>query len=352
MRYRAELKDRLFPDSPAAARMLLRDYAARTPRLIRFGDDREWNPESLSVDTEAALPHGGEVLSGGIAGAALVRVRRPENQPLAGLMADSKLQMDLALKAVAWSRPIGAEMVRILSLGPADQDQRFEDSYGRRWQLRSWRIEPMDLQAIALLMPVPDGLVALMRLSPNGRAHAITEDLKFLADFVYITFGGTLPQWREFMELGELRARPFERMALEYVPGRQLSFRSPRFDLALGLELADISDRSSFELEFSYIAGPEKVDWDVTGCEFREDVQQALGVSVRRQPRIPPEIGGNLHRDWQRMVKRAAPFDGRPHFDEGVMRLVSVHGAASSAAEPAFLYALGLNVRSDRKSVV
>jgi hypothetical protein len=346
LRYRSELKDRLFPDSPAAARMLLRDYEARNPRLIRYGDNQEWGAESFSVDTEAALPHGGEVLAGAMAGAALVRVRRPENQPLAALMTDSKLQMDLALKAVGWSRPIGNEMVRILSLGPADQDRPYEDSYGRRWQLRSWRIEPMDLQAIALLMPVPDGLVALMRLSPTGRAHANTQELKFLADFVYLTYGGTLPQWREFMQLGALRARPFERMAVEYVPGRQLSFRSPRFDFSLDLNLADISDRSAFELRFSYVPGPEGASWEVIGCEFREDVQHALAISAHRQPRIPPEIGGNLRRDWQRMFKRAAPFDGRPYNDDGVMRLVRVRGAAADAPEPAFLYELALELQS------
>jgi hypothetical protein len=347
VRYRSELADRWSARSPAAARMLLQPYQARTPRIIRYGDDREWSPGELTGETTAALTHGGEVLAGTLAGAAIVRVRKPDNLTLAGLMADSRAQMDMALKALTWSRQIGSESVRIVSLGPAERDERFEDGFGRRWQLRSWRLDPMDLKAVALLMPVPDGFVALMRLSPTGRSHANAEELKILADHVYLSYGGTLPQWQEFMALGDLRPRAFEQVSIEYVTDKRLRFRSPRFEsLILGV-FADVSDRSTLELETGYIAEGESIAWDITGLRFIEDVENAFTCSIRRQARVPPEIGGALHRDWLRMVKRLPPYDAMPHLDDGYPRVRKMYLPQTGAEqEPAFVYDVGFRVET------
>lgn len=346
-RYRSELADRLFPRSPTAARMMLQPYDARTPRIIRYGDDREWSPDELSGKTTAALPHGGEVLAGAIAGTAVVRVRKPDNQALAGLMANSRMQMDMALKAVTWARQIGSEWVRIISLGPADRDERFEDGYGRRWQVRTWRLDPMDLVAVALLMPVPDGFVALMRLSPTGRGHANVEELKFLADYLYLTYGGTLPQWQEFMALGDLRPRVFDEVSIEYAADRRLRFRSPRFESLILNVYADVSDRSTLTLETGYLVDGESVVWDITGLRFSEDAQNPFSCSIRRQARVPPEIGGTLHRDWLRMVERAPPYDARPHLDDRYPRVRKVYvPPAAPGEEPAFVYDVGFRVET------
>ena len=141
----AEHAERLFPRGDKSVRMMHSYYPGWMPRLIRYGDDGEWSPRETSGETEASLPHGGKVTAGLIANTALIRVT---------------------------------------SLGAAVRDDKHVDAYGRTWQLRSWRLDAMDLKVVALLLPVPNGYVALVRFIPEGRAHDNSEELNELqADY-------------------------------------------------------------------------------------------------------------------------------------------------------------------------
>lgn len=347
----AEHAERLFPRGDMSVRMMHSYYSGWMPRLIRYGDDGEWSPREISGETEASLPHGGQVTAGFIANSALIRVRKPENMPLAGLMADSRLQMDLALKALNWSRYIGTEAVRVTSLGAAIQDEKHVDAYGRAWQLRSWRLAAMDIQAVALLLPVPNGYMALLRFIPVGRIHDNIEELKILANLVYLTYTGTMTEWQEFAKLGDLRPRVFDGIRIAYTANQQFSYRSSRFELRLVPGLIDISDRSSLELDFTYFPDRGAVVWDVGAFRFLEDLENSISVYIRRRARVPAEIGGNLHRDWNRMLRRESPFDGKPYLDEDHPRIRTVFGlpkpgAATAAGEPEYLYEISLGLGS------
>ncbi len=346
----AEHADRLFPRGEQSERMMHNYYNARQPRLIRYGDDGEWSPREISGETNASLPHGGQVTAGSIAGTVLIQVQKPENMPLASLLEDSRLQMDLALKALNWTRVIGTEPIRITSLGAAAQDEKHLDAYGRPWQLRSWRLDPMDLKAVALVLPVPNGYVALMRLVPVSRAYINVEELKLLANLIYVTYVGTMPQWQEFAKLEGLRPKLFDGIRIEYTANQRFRYRSPRFEFSLEPSLVDIGDRSSLELDFIYFPEHGVVVWDVTGLRFLEDLEKSITVFVRRKARVPAEIGGKLHSEWGRMLRREAPFDGQPYLDEEFPRIRSVFGTPESdtatvTSEPERLYDVGLMLR-------
>ncbi|MGH8251581.1 MAG: S1 family peptidase [Steroidobacteraceae bacterium] len=133
-----EQAERLFPRGLQSVRMMHTGNRAWQVRLIGYASDGEWQPRESAGQIEASLPHGGQVTAGAAANAALVQLRKPENLSLAALFADSKLQMDLALKALNWSGFIGAEPVQLISLGPATLDGSHVDAYGRTWQVRGW----------------------------------------------------------------------------------------------------------------------------------------------------------------------------------------------------------------------
>ncbi len=346
----AEHAERLFPRGASSARMMNNHFGATEPRLIRYGEDGEWQPREISDETRVSLPFGGQVTAGTVAGVALIQVRRPDNQPLAALMTDSRLQMDLALKAINWTRFIGTEAIRVTSLGAAVQDEKHVDVYGRVWQQRSWRLPAMDLAAVALVLPVPNGYVAMMRISPTGLGYVFTEELKILSNLIYLSYVGTLPQWQEFNQLDGLRPKVFDGIRIEYTANRQFSYHSPRFEIRLEPGLIDITDRSSVVLDLTYFPERGAVAWDVSAFHFHEDLETSLNVSVNRKARVPLEIGGNLHRDWNRMLRREAPFDGRPHLDDEFPRIRTVIGlpqaaAPAGAAEPEHLYEIGLRMR-------
>lgn len=306
----AEHAERLFPRGDKSVRMMHSYYPGWMPRLIRYGDDGEWSPRETSGETEASLPHGGKVTAGLIANTALIRVT---------------------------------------SLGAAVRDDKHVDAYGRTWQLRSWRLDAMDLKVVALLLPVPNGYVALVRFIPEGRAHDNSEELKILANLIYPTYVGTMTEWQEFAKLGDLRPKVFDGIRIGYTANQQFSYRSSRFELSLEPGLIDISDRSRLQLDLAYFPERGGIVWDVSALRFLEDLETSISVYVRRRARIPAEIGGNLHRDWNRMLRREAPFDGQPLLDEEYPRVRTVFGlpkpgAAISAVEPERLYEVGLTV--------
>jgi len=347
----AEHATHLFPRGEQSVRMTHSYFPGWMPRLIRYGDDGEWSPREISGKTEVKLPHGGEVTAGTIAGTALIRVQRPDNIALTELMADSRQQMELALKALNWTRFIGAESIRITSLGTADRDERHKDAFGRSWQLRTWRLDPMDLKATALVLPVPNGYVALMRLTPTGYAHGSLEELKILANLIHLTYVGTMPQWQEFAKLGDLRPNVFEGIRIGYIANQEFSYRSSRFEIGLDPSLVDITNRSSLELDFSYFPEGGAIVWDVSAFRFREDLEKSITVYVRRKARVPTEIGGNLYRDWTRMLRREAPFDGKPYLENEYPMVRTVVGlpestAANATGEPDRVYEISIAVRA------
>jgi serine protease Do len=343
----SENAERLFPRGPQSVRMMHTGNRAWQPRLIGYASDGEWQPREIAGEIEASLPHGGQVTAGAVANTALVQVKKPENLALAGLFADSKLQMDLALKALNWSRFIGPEAIQLTSLGPATQDERHVDAYGRTWQLRGWPFAEVGMKAVALVLPVPNGYVALMRMSPSAHAHASAEELKILANLIYLRYDGTLPQWNEFADLGDLRPKVFDSIRIDYTPNRTFKYRSKRFEIGLDAGFIDITDRSSLELGFTYFPERDAVVWDVSEFSFQESQDRTFQVSVRRAARVPAELGGDLYRQWGRMMRREAPFNGMPYLDQKYPRVRTVFGmpqlaAGTTAGEPAQLYEVGV----------
>lgn len=256
-RARAELlaahADKFFPKGEGSVELLHTTLAAFQPRLI-IRKDKKWEALEAEETETTDLGGGGWLTGGQIAETGVVQLRLPDGALLADLVADSRRFMDLFLLGSPITRQIGPESVRITSLGPARDDKIHVDLYGRKWLLRNWDLPFMDARLISAALPVPDGFVVLSRLAPSGLTSQATELVTMAADLAYLTYSGSLAEWRGFLAIPSVHPAAFANITLGLEIGKRFSYRSPRFEFIAGNDLLDIQDRSKLDLSFSYFA--------------------------------------------------------------------------------------------------
>lgn len=149
----------LFPHGPGSERLLHEVEHAMLPLRLRETPNGIWVMNTSHPQT-VQLENNGFVQMD----ASAMRLRAPDGVSAATLYADSKLFMDLFLKAYTLRRPIGTDSVRVISLGKAIREDSHTDAYGRVWQSRNWAI------------PYEDSLLTVVSLStPEGAAGFYSE---------------------------------------------------------------------------------------------------------------------------------------------------------------------------------
>jgi serine protease Do len=305
--------DNVFPHD--SARLLATLYQSFDPCLMAQEDDRSWDAHSCA-GTEVALPGDGRVWHcADLAAAGLFRLQYPGTAVDEHRYHDSKAFMDVLLKGVKTPRLIGTQPVRITSLGPAQQESLLHDHYGRIWQLRTWSLGYADAYVVVLALPTPDGYVGLMSATPSALADTVTELLKFLADYVYLTYTGSLPQWRAFLERRDLRPVVFDHITLQYDVQKGVRFESPRLQLDSG-GLLPLGPQSALDLQMAYMIDHGQLSWDVGGIVLSQDRDRKTWVAAYRQSEPGDDAGKEARERWDHMRKGDGDFTGTAQHDD------------------------------------
>ena len=304
----------LFPRS--SAKLLATLYESLEPTLVTQDDDREWDAHSCSAESETPLPGEGRVWHCADNGeAVLFRIEYPGNTADEQRYRDSKQFMDLLLKGVKTPRMVGPQEVRITSLGPALGESLLHDRFGRVWQLRTWSLGYGDAYVVALSLPTPDGYVGLSNVVPSLLLDPVTERMKFLADYIYLTYTGSLPQWRAFLARRELRPAVFDHITLQEQPGKGLQFDSPRLHLDTA-GVIEVGADSSLDLQMTYMLDHDTLSWDVGGVVVRQDRDRKTWFAVYRQPQPTADAGKERRERWEHMTRRDGDFSGVAQHDD------------------------------------
>jgi serine protease Do len=325
----------IFPHGQSGE-MLASVYSSLDPMMMAQEEDKSWDAHSCS-GTETRLPGDGRVwYCGGTAGGVLFRLQYPGYGVDEHHYKDSKEFMDLLLKGVALPREVGSQAVRITSAGPAQQESVFRDSYGRVWQQRSWAIGYADMYLMTLALATPDGYVGMLTMVPSGLADIQAEGVRFLCDYFYVSYTGSLPQWQAFLQRHELRPAVFDHIKLQFEYGKDLRFDSPRlqFDSA---GMATVSAQSSLDLRMTYMMDHGKSIWDVGGIELKPDRDKKSYIAATRQPKPADDADKQLRDRWDHMSKRDGEFSGKVQHDNDLtdfwIRTVA-HGEGGVADDP------------------
>ena len=315
----AEHRDIIFPRGPGSTRLFYKTYHALFPHLIVKGKDGNWDAYYPKETREAVLGNNGRLVYGTLGSAVYMYIRKPDDIPLEKFYDDSKLFMDLILKGGSRYREIGAESIKITSMGKAFEDYRFTDSYGRIWMVRTWLTEYNDRKVVTFSLPVPGGCIVIMRADQTGNAdQGDIPDLKVLSDFIFVSYSGTFREWREFLGLKGLLPSPLSTLDIQMKNDEIFRFQSKRLSFSYGSDTMKISDNSDLRLHLGYFQEQGRTVWDITEIGIAEDRFKQSGYAVSRVMKPPKELGDEYQNHWETMVEGRFPYNRSAYYKDKV----------------------------------
>jgi serine protease Do len=338
----------IFPRGEGSTQLLHTVVTTDFLYMIGRKPDSTWDIFSPNDTQDASLPKNGFVSYGGMTGAMFIKVRKPDDVPAATFYSDSKLYMDYVLKAVPLKRPIGPEQIRIVSLGKASEDSVFTDRYGRKWQARVWPVRHEDICIYSLSLPVPSGYVSMMRAGQPASLAGTKLDLEEMASFAYISYAGTLEQWRGFLSQKTLLPATFDTMAIDYDYEKSFKYRSKRMTLNFAAPLHKIGPQSLLTLDFSYFPDGGKVTWDVAGVTVSEKKSGGATVSIDRRTKPAESLPDSYANEWTKMQERQYPYDGTIVDNAGTAFVEGIYPKAAPAKDSNVLYVVGYSAEGKK----
>ena len=343
----AENGGTIFPHGPGSTRLFYKSYNAVFPRLIVKGKDGNWDAFYPNRTREADLGNNGHLTCGTLGSTTFLYIHKPEGIPLGTFYGDSKLFMDMILKGGDRYREVGPENIKITSMGRAFEDDRFTDSYGRIWMVRTWLIEYDDRKVVTFSLPVPGGCIVMMRTGRTGDVdREDIPELKALSDFIYVSYYGAFKEWQEFLGMKNLLPSIFSTLDIHIEKNKSFRFKSARLCLSYGPEVMKISDKSGFQLDFGYFQEKGKAVWDINEIIATEEKYSQVGYAVSRMMKPPKELGDQYQSNWENMVERKFPYDRSAYYKDKVTIISTTNcgdgqGAKKEAFSSSVLYTVG-----------
>jgi len=309
-----ENKGGIFPNGKESIPLLHNTASTLFPGVIAKGDDGLWGIYTPNKSATADLGLNGGLVSGDIVSSTYFRLVLPDNVALGETSTDSKRLMDLYLKGANYTRTIGPERIKIVSMGKAHDEYVFTDSYQRKWMVKIWPIEFSDQKVVMVALPVPNGFVGMLRIAQTGEVENHLRDLKALADFTYVSYYGTLARWRAFLAMKDMLPAAFSGIHISFDYGREFRYQSRRMAFSYPSSLMKITSNSDLQLGFSYFAENGKVVWDVSKVVLGEDKNNNVAFTIIRNAKPSREMNDDYRKDWDNMANRRHPYDQASYF--------------------------------------
>lgn len=306
----------MFPNDKGSDLALHSTYDTVFPNLLAKSADGRWYPSRPQEIRELALANNGRLSYGNIGDTVMLYIQKGENISLQEFSSDGRIFMDTILQGLYLTRQVGSGQRRITSLGKPGDANGFTDSYGRRWQVRSYPLEYSDQKVLTFSLAVPGGSVTLMRTGQTGvvdRGHV--EDLKILTNFIYLTYYGTLKQWREFLGMKELLPSAFSSLEVQYDYDNFFRYKSKRLSLSFAPDGMKISDNSYLKLFFSFFKDNGRTVWDVARILIGADVNSETRFRVVRNPKPPAALDESSQGKWENITGERFPFNKSAYYE-------------------------------------
>jgi serine protease Do len=318
-----ENRDKIFPNGKESLSLLNTYYHENFPRLISKGDDGNWDAQA-TYTKDLTLENNGSITIGRMGNSIILHVRKPNDIPLQTFYNDPKVFMDTLLKGLGFTRQVGMDKIKIMSLGKADRVSTFVDQYRRKWLVRDWVLEYNNTSIITFTLPVPGGAVVLMRGGPTGLTNGHIMDMKVLTDFMYVSYCGSLKEWREYLTMGEMLPNVFSTLNIKFNYGEQITFRSKRIAFSLDQTNMNISENSDLHSSFGFFREGSQVVWDLKEVSIGEDVNTSTNYKLTRFTKPASELSDKTKSNWKKLVAKDPPYNKASFIEDNSTKIASV----------------------------
>ncbi|MGO9021570.1 MAG: serine protease [Syntrophobacteraceae bacterium] len=306
----AENKANTFPNGSGSDKLMYTSSAYPFPQVITRREGGNWGHGQPKDIKRIDLDGNGKIAYGIVGLTTFAKLDKPDNISLKDIYSDSKAFMDLMLKAIEMTRPVGREKIRITSLGKADNEYTFTDAYGRKWLVRTWPIEYTDGECAAFILPLPDGCAVMMKVAQSGAVlDEWIADLKVLTGFFNVWYSATFKQWREYLELKDILPSVFANIDVK-LPNDSLSFKSPVLQAKCDCNTLNITDNSVLTIWFNFFRNKGSVVWEPKTVWIGENKFAKTGFHIIKDVKPNSDDEKNTDR-WLRLTDGRQPFDGK-----------------------------------------
>jgi hypothetical protein len=202
-------------------------------------------------------------------------------------------------------------------MGGANEESWFTDDYRRKWQVRSWLVPFNDTVVLTVALPTPDGTVMMMSQVPTSLRETMTKVMESVCGFVYVSYTGTLAQWRAFMGAPLALPETLSDLKIQFDYNRGLGVKSSRFEMLVPAAVVKIDDDSVLMLKYSYMRDGASTVWDLGGVYLENGPQRQTWVGLLRRTKPSPAMPEDIARAWQTMITAAHPWEGVPFMTGG-----------------------------------
>ena len=327
--------DHVFPHGAGSEKLLHSIEGALVPRRMHEAQNHIWVADEPKYQT-AQLDHNGFVDYS----ADMVRLRAPDDVDLPALYADSKLQMDLFLKAYTLRRTVGTDTVRVTSLGKAKTEETYTDTYGRRWQLRAWAVPNEDMMLTVICLPTPEGYAGVYFRIPTGFSHLAMTQQEHLLDFIYVAMQGSLARWQSYLTQKGVQPKVFETLTVDVEGNQHVRYQSRRAELEVTSNLITLRDTSILRLNFAFFHDGNAVVWDVASVSVAEGPHSKNAILVWRKTEPPSDLPDGFQDDWRRVQSRDFPYNATASSEDGLTRILTTSTSPGAVGGAKINYAL------------
>ncbi len=255
---------------------------------------------------------------------ALIGIRKPSSLNYSDLIEKPRVSMDLVFQGLNIPREIGAEKVRITSLGEPMRIEDHRDRWGRPWRIAAWHLEFDDRVLFLCSTPVPEGMLAVLTDSPSSSIDNWFFDLKKITDNLCVPYIGRVKEWLSFLDQSPERLpHSFKDLRLAFKAGESLQLRSPWVDLDLDRRVFSLSAEDVLGFYMGFERSGEKILWGLRRMVYSEDESDSYFVWAHH---LKPEAGMDeqASKGWREIAENRSPYDRKIMIKEGRTDIATV----------------------------
>ncbi|MEP6896918.1 MAG: trypsin-like peptidase domain-containing protein [Rhodanobacter sp.] len=327
----------LFPNGQGSARLLSEQTQLDAfPTLIARGSNGEWFRTGSGAQ-HFTLDGNGYIDVGVVARNGLIHLRRPDGLDATRFYGNAASRMDLVLKTGMFQREFAGEKIKITSLGKPTLESVHTDRWQRPWQVDVWPLPYMNGLLVMYSLPVPDGSVMLTRLVPVSHEHDTKLDMDELSNFIYVTYEGTLAQWKDYLKLPALQPAEFKNIQIDFDYGRRFSYASKRLHFSYTPDLQAITSDNLLWLGFRFLKDNDQPVWDVGDVDIWKTTasDDHDNVNVQRFATPPQGLDNDISSHWQKLSERQYPYNAVARYENDLMKIDAVAAPAAVGSKPA-----------------
>ncbi|MFT3905433.1 MAG: serine protease [Steroidobacteraceae bacterium] len=327
------------------SKLALQDAASRDfPTLVSEQQNSEWGAVAINPGSQP-LEGNGYLQFGQMNGVGLFRLRLPDGVKLSAAQNDSKIVMDLMLKALNLRRPVGNDSVRITSFGAAGDEITFRDRFGRPWRLQQWPLPYQDGHMLVVSMPVPGGYVGMAQQMSSGNLSGSEALLRMLTDFISVGYSGSLDQWRDYLSQRTLLPDSLLGMSIQIDTGKLLRVRSERFSLDIVPQAMAVNAESILTLPMGWQVGSDQqVRQSAVAVQYAEKPGRYSGVTLMRTTQPLASATAGDQNFWHQLQTLEPPFDGHAVVNGDSILLVAPQPMLTLVSGEHVIYNLALRL--------